>query len=72
MIKVHYTYGTGKKQPAAGDVKTVKRTGQIMIRQQVRHGSAWVVSRNRPVWEWVVKGGERDRSAKRMENAADE
>lgn len=71
-MRIHVTYGTSKEPPAAGDLKTVKRTGLTMIRQQVRHGSAWVVSRNRPVWEWVVKGSERDRSAKRMETAADE
>lgn len=35
-----------------------------MIRQQVRHGGAYVVSNGRPVWEWVEKGSEQDRTAR--------
>lgn len=64
MIQVRYTYGPAKKKPAAGDVKTVKSTGKTMIRQQVKHGGCYVVSGSRPVWEWVEKGSDRDRSVK--------
>ncbi len=40
-----------------------------MIRQQQRmragpRAGAYMVSNGRPVWEWVVKGGEDDRTAR--------
>jgi hypothetical protein len=42
--------------------------GVEMIRQQERvsvgpYSGAYVVSHGRPVYEWVVKGGPRDRTA---------
>jgi len=62
-ITVRMYYGPAPKpKPKAGDEKTVK--GVVMIRQQ-KHvpGYGWQVSNGRPVWEWVVKGGEDDRRA---------
>lgn len=47
----------------AGDEKVVR--GVTMIRQWQKHGGAYVFSNGRPVWEWVEKGSERDRSARR-------
>lgn len=64
MIQVHYTYGPAKKKPAAGDVKTVKSTGKTMIRQQQMSRGRMMVSGSRPVWEWVEKGSDSDRSVK--------
>lgn len=54
-----------RKKPQAGDEKVVK--GVTMIRQQRRvppglpHAGAHLVSNGRPVWEWVVKDGPKDR-----------
>jgi hypothetical protein len=62
MIQVRYTYGTAKKKPAAGDEKFVKGTGKTMIRQQQMSRGIPMVSGSRPVWEWVEKGGDRDRT----------
>ncbi|MNW21079.1 hypothetical protein D3C71_2217930 [compost metagenome] len=56
-----------RKKPQAGDEKFVKGTGKTMIRQQVYSQTmrAWVVSYGRPVWEWVEKGSDRDRTKKK-------
>lgn len=66
MPTIHITSGPRRKKPKAGDEKIVK--GVTMIRQQRRvpaglpHAGAYCVSSGRPVWEWVVKGSEDDRS----------
>lgn len=60
-----YSGPAPRKKPQAGDEKTVK--GVVMIRQQVRSSYGWHVSNGKPVWEWVVKGSEKDRRAKRQE-----
>lgn len=62
-MRITYRAGQGRKKPKAGDEKVVK--GVTYIRQQERHGGAYVVSSGRPVWEWVVKGSDRDRTARR-------
>jgi hypothetical protein len=69
-ITITFARPGARKKPKAGDVKFVKKTGMTMIRQQARHGSAYLVSNGRPVWEWVVKGGERDRTAPRTKGAS--
>lgn len=62
-MRIHISYAPKRKKPQAGDEKVVK--GVTMIRQQEcsRTYRAYVVSNGRPVWEWVEKGGERDRCA---------
>jgi hypothetical protein len=63
-ITVRMYSGTApKKNPKAGDLKTLK-DGTVMIRQQVHTGWGWQVSNGRPVWQWVVKGSDDDRMAR--------
>ncbi len=54
-----------RKKPKAGDERFLKGRGVWQIRQQEfsRMYHAYVVSNGRPVWEWVDKGGERDRTS---------
>lgn len=61
---IRYTYGPSRKKPQAGDERYLKVRGVWQVRQQVRHGGAYVVSNGRPVWEWVDKGSDRDTAAK--------
>ena len=60
-MRMHYSAEPPRRKPQAGDVRIIG--GRTMIRQQVRHGGAYVVSNGRPVWEWVEKGSEQDRTA---------
>lgn len=60
---IRYTYGPERKKPKAGDERYLKGRGVWQIRQQVKHGGMYVVSDHGPRWEWVDKGGDRDRSA---------
>ncbi len=62
--KLIQTAGPARKQPKAGDEKYVKSTRKTMIRQQAKHGNAYMVNRGKPVWEWVEKGSDRDRCAR--------
>lgn len=65
---IRFGYRAPRPKPKAGDEKVVK--GVTMIRQQCRvpeglpHAGAYLVSGNRPVWEWVEKNGNRDRNRK--------
>ena len=61
-MRIHITTGPKRRKPKAGDEKIVK--GVTYIRQQVRTSQGYHVTDHGPVWEWVVKGGERDRAAK--------
>lgn len=69
ITSMRYSSGPVRKKPQAGDTKVVK--GVTMIRQQQRvapgqpHAGAYMVSNGRPVWEWVEKGGEHDRTTLR-------
>lgn len=63
ITRIHISSVPVRRKPQAGDTKFVKKTGKTMIRQQQKHGNAWVVSSGRPVWEWVEKGGPLDRKA---------
>lgn len=72
-----------RKKPQAGDERFLKGRQVQQIRQQVghwiwRHGEngsvrrlAMVVSNGRPVWEWVDKGSERDRTSEAWRAARD-
>ena len=67
VTSIRFSTAPVRKKPKAGDEKVVK--GVTMIRQQQRmqhgpHAGAYLVSNGRPVWEWVEKGGERDRGRK--------
>lgn len=70
-MTITYRSGPARKKPKAGDEKVVK--GVTYIRQQRRvpkglpYAGAYLVSSGRPVCEWVVKGSEDDRSARRRE-----
>ena len=61
-MKIHITTSPARKKPSAGDRRFLKGRQVWQVRQQVKHGSAYVVSSGRPVWEWVDEGSERDRS----------
>lgn len=70
VTSIRYSYGPARKVPKAGDERYLKGRGVWQIRQQCKvpkgsmYAGAYVVSNGRPVWEWVDKGSERDRSAK--------
>lgn len=57
-IKLTFRRGSPPRKPKAGDEKMIR--GVLHVRQQVKHGSAYVFSDGRPVWEWVERGSERD------------
>jgi hypothetical protein len=61
-MTITYRNGPARKKPKAGDEKVVK--GVTMIRQQARYNGYYLVRNGRPVWEWVVKGGNEDRKAR--------
>lgn len=65
VTSIHYRYGSTRKKPKAGDERYLKGRGVTQIRQQVYSSMyrAWVVSNSGPVWEWVDKGSERDRTS---------
>jgi hypothetical protein len=60
-MRIHIRTGPVRKKPHSGDERVVK--GITHIRQQVYSeiNRAYVVSNGKPVFEWVEKGGERDR-----------
>lgn len=63
ITSMRFSSAKPRKQPRAGDEKTLKN-GTVMIRQQVHTRFGWQVSNGRPVYEWVVKGSEDDRMAR--------
>ena len=63
-MRVHITTTPKRKQPKDGDRRYLIGRGVWQVRQQKKHGSAYVVSNGRPVWEWVDEGSERDRNRK--------
>jgi hypothetical protein len=62
ITSIRYSSGPLKKKPKAGDERYLKGRAVHQVRQQVKIGGAYLVSNGRPVWEWVDKGSERDRS----------
>lgn len=62
-MRVTISSGPIRKKPKAGDEKVVR--GVTFIRQQEysKTYGAYAVSNGRPVYEWVEKGGSRDRMA---------
>lgn len=65
IASIRYSCGSSRKAPKAGDERYLKGRGVTQIRQQEysKIYRAWVVSNGRPVWEWVDKGSERDRTS---------
>ena len=61
-MRVHITTSPSRKKPKAGDRRYLKGRGVWQVRQQQKHGGAYLVSNGRPVWEWVDEDGDRDRN----------
>ncbi len=72
VIQIHFSTASARKKPQAGDLRWLKGKKIWQIRQQVRHGNAWVVSNGRPVWEWVQRGSESDRAWQSTAQGSDE
>lgn len=65
ITSIRYSSGPVRKVPKAGDERFLKGRGVTQIRQQEYSEMyrAYVVSNGRPVWEWVDKGSDRDRTS---------
>lgn len=69
ITKVTISTAPKRKRPKAGDEKVVK--GVTLVRQHKRmpqgcfHAGAYLMSNGRPVWEWVEKGSDQDRTTRR-------
>lgn len=60
-MTVQFRRGSPPRRPKAGDEKMIR--GVLHVRQQEMYSGMHVVSNGKPVWEWVVRGSERDRYA---------
>lgn len=64
ITSIRYSSTVERRKPKEGDEKTLK-SGVVYVRQARR--TSWpmagtlVGSRGQTLWEWVVKGGDRDR-----------
>lgn len=63
ITSIHITSCPERKKPKAGDERYLKGRGITQIRQQQMSRGMMVVNGSRPVWEWVEKGSERDRTS---------
>lgn len=65
ITSIRYSSTPERKKPKSGDERFLKGRGVWQIRQQQysKMYSAWIVSNGRPVWEWVDKGSDRDRTS---------
>ena len=65
VTSIRYSTAPAKQKPKAGDERFLKRRGVTQIRQQQysKMYRAYMVSNGRPVWEWVDKGSEKDRTS---------
>lgn len=61
-MKITISSGPLRKKPRAGDEKVVKGVTFIRQQQYSKEYRAYLVSNGRPVFEWVEKGSDRDRS----------
>lgn len=78
---ISYSFARERSKLNAGDERFLKGRQVQQIRQQVGHWVwrhdddgpvrrlAMVVSNGRPVWEWVDKGSERDRTSEAWREA---
>lgn len=65
VTSIRFSTAPTKPKPQAGDERFLKGRGVQQIRQQQysKMYRAWVVCNGRPVWEWVDKGSEKDRTS---------
>lgn len=65
VTSIRFSTVRTKQKPQAGDERFLKGRGVQQIRQQQysKMYKAYMVSNGRPVWEWVDKGSERDRTS---------
>lgn len=65
VTSIRYSTAPSKPKPQAGDERFLKGRGVQQIRQQQysKMYKAYMVSNGRPVWEWVDKGSEKDRTS---------
>lgn len=65
ITSIRYSSAPERKIPKQGDERFLKGRGVTQIRQQLysKMYRAYVVSNSRPVWEWVDKGSDRDRTS---------
>ncbi|WP_439885626.1 hypothetical protein ACTACK_10450 [Pseudomonas syringae] len=71
ITSIRYSTSQAKPKPQAGDERFLKSRGVTQIRQQQYSKSyrAYMVSNGRPVWEWVDKGSEKDRTSEAWSQA---
>ncbi|MFL1477842.1 hypothetical protein [Pseudomonas grimontii] len=71
VTSIRYSTVQAKPKPQAGDERFLKGRGVQQIRQQQysKMYRAYMVSNGRPVWEWVDKGSERDRTSEAWSEA---
>lgn len=71
LTSIRYSTAPTKPKPQAGDERFLKGRGVTQIRQQQysQMYRAYMVSNGRPVWEWVDKGSERDRTSEAWSEA---
>lgn len=71
ITSIRYSCTPVRKVPKAGDERFLKGRGVTQIRQQQYSEMyrAYVVSNGRPVWEWVDKGSDRDRTSEAWSQA---
>lgn len=65
IISIRCSSSPERKKPKAGDERYLKGRGVTQIRQQqyCKMYRAYMVSNGRPLWEWVDKGSDRDRTS---------
>lgn len=65
VTSIRYSTTPTKPKPQAGDERFLKGRGVQQIRQQQysKMYRAYMVCNGRPVWEWVDKGSEKDRTS---------
>lgn len=71
VTSIRYSTAPAKPKPQAGDVRFLKGRGVTQIRQQQYSTMyrAYMVSNGRPVWGWVDKGSEQDRTSEASSQA---
>lgn len=71
VTSIRYSFAQAKPKPQAGDERFLKGRGVQQIRQQQysKMYRAYMVCNGRPVWEWVDKGSERDRTSEAWSEA---
>ncbi|MEO6678752.1 MAG: hypothetical protein ABIO21_15410 [Pseudomonas sp.] len=65
VTSIRYSTAPTKARPQAGDERFLKGRGVQQIRQQQysKMCRAYMVCNGRPVWEWVDKGSDKDRTS---------